>query len=298
MSTPTAVTTWTTQTRHVPYLTNEQYKLAPTAVPWDSLVPGGEPQENETELTGLIAKASRWVDSICMQVLAATIDTEQGVVYRNNRGQIIVHPRYQPVLELTDFWSGAVVQSMAQMSDLSGCWVEQKRIIVSGGGAPVFSSAGPIQFGGFGGSGGPLFCRWTYGNGFPVTRLAAPATQGAMSITVASSVGVLANFTPLEIRDAFGEPVVVTGVASNVLSLGSPLGNPHQAGAAVSNLPQDVEESVILAVSAFSKARGNAAIIAASTGPVKSGMDPLGSGSDFAEAEAILVRGDYLRELS
>ena len=298
MALPSAQATFTTQTRHVPYLTNDQYKRAPTPIPWDTLAPGGTLAQSDDQLTQLIERASNWVDSICMQVLAATVDTEQGVVYSNRRGQIIVHPRYQPVTELTDFWCGSTVATLTELTSLEGCWVEPKRIIVTQPGLPVFSSAGPIQFGaGPGPLGVPTFVRYSYVNGFPVTTLAADAAAGAQQITVKDPTGVLANFTPLTIRDALSEPVTVTGVNGQVLSLAAPLMSAHGAGAAVSGLPADVEEAVILATTAFAKMRGNMAIIAQSTAG-RQINDPLGAGTDLMVAEQMLARGDYIRASS
>lgn len=294
---PTAVTTLTTQTRHVPYLTNQQYKLAPTAVPWDSLVPGGSPQECEDQLTQLIGRASTWMDSICMQVLAATIDTEQTTASMNSYGQIIFSPRYHPVIELTDFWSGVNPGGLVQMASLANCSVEPTRIVLMSGGVPVMSSAGPLQFGaGVAPAGYPMFIRYSYGNGYPVTTLSADAAAGATSITVGSATGILPGFTPLFLRDgAPSEQLNVAAVTGNTLTLATPLANSHLAGAAVSALPLDAEEAALLATQAFAKMRGNAAIISASSEPAKPGNDPLGAGVDLAAAEQILVRGDYIR---
>lgn len=298
MPLPSAQATFTTQTRHVPYLTNDQYKRAPTPIPWDTLVPDGTLQQCEDQLTQLIERASTWVDSICMQVLAATTDTEQKIAYADRAGQIIVHPRYQPVIEVTDFWCGSSVMSLAQLPSLAGCWVEPKRIVVTFPGVPSMSSAGPIQFGGAPALAGlPSFVRYSYVNGYPVTTLAADAAAGDRQISVWDATGVLANFTPLTIRDSSSEPITVTGVTGALLSLASPLASDHRAGASVSGLPSDVEEAVILAVTGFAKARGNMAIVAQGT-QGRQINDPLGAGNDLIVAEQILARGDYIRAAS
>lgn len=298
MSLPSAQATFTTQTRHVPYITTQQYKLAPTPIPWDTLTPGGTLAQSEDQLAQLIERASTWVDSICMQVLAATTDTEQKVAYPNRAGQIIVHPRYHPVIEVTDFWCGTSVATLTELPSLAGCWVEPKRIVVTQSGLPVFSSAGPIQFGaGVGPSGVPTFVRYSYVNGFPVTTLAVDAAVNAQQVTVKDPTGILANFTPLTIRDGSSEPVAVTAVNGTVLSLAAPLAAAHSAGAAVSGLPADVEEAVILATTAFAKMRGNMAIVAQAT-QGRQINDPLGAGNDLMVAEQMLARGDYIRASS
>lgn len=292
---PTAVTTYTTQTRTAPYLTAQQYKLAPTPIPWDTLTPGGTLAQSLDQLEQLIERASAWVDSICMQVLQATVDTEQRTAYANGYGQIILHPRYHPVMQLTDFWSGVNPLSMAEMQDLSNCSVEPTRVVVSLGGVPVLSSQGPLQFGGaFAPSGYPMFVRYSYINGYPVTTLAADVAANAQQITVKDATGIIPGVSPMAIRDGSSENLTVSGVSGNVVSLASPLAYAHSAGAAVTALPQDVEEAVVLATTALAKMRGNMSIVAQSTSG-KQVNDPLGAGADLAAAEAILTRGDYVR---
>lgn len=300
MSLPTAVSTFTSQTRHVPYLTNEQFKLAPTPVAWNTLVPEGTPQECEVALTQLILRASAWVDSICQQVLAATIDTEQRQVSVNRWGQIILHPRYQPVTQLVDLWTGTTPVNLIEAQSLSGCAVEPKRIIIAAlGGINTTSMQGPIQFGGWAAPGGyPTYVRYSYINGYPVTTIApgTTAAAGTQQITVVNPVGIIPSFTPLTIRDGYSEPIAVTAVNGSVLSLASPLANTHLPGAAVTALPDDVEEAVILACTGLAKTRGNMALIAASTQPgtASVGKDPYGSAIDLAMASEMLTRGDYL----
>lgn len=293
---PPAVSTVTVQTRRAPYLTNDQFKRAPTPIAWTTLVPNGTPQECDEQLTELIERASGWVDGICQQVLQSTVDVEQGDVYPGQYGRLIIKPRYQPAMQLLDLWLGASPLQLTEVADLSNCSVEPKKIVVSSPGLPTMSSRGPIQFGGvaWGPRGVPVLARYTYVNGFPVTALALPASAGDRSVTVVDSTGVLPGITALTVRDARRETLALSTVSGNVVNLASPLLYNHLAGAAVTALPSDVEEAVILAVTAFAKARGNMAIVANSTSG-KQVSDPLGAGDDLKAAEKILVRGDYLR---
>jgi hypothetical protein len=293
-----AVATYTSQVRHVPYLTNDQFKYAQTPIDWQSLVPDGTPADCEAALSVLIERGSSWVDGICMQVLAATTDTEQKMASYNRLGQLIIAPRYQPALELTDLWVGASPAELVEYATLANCWVEPKRIVAWYGGAPVTSSQGPIQFGVPSGPVGyQMFVKYSYVNGFPVTRLAAPASAGDQTVTAASATGVMSAFSPLRIEDgATREIVSATAVNGNVITLAAPLAYDHLAGAAFTALPQDAEEAVILAVTGLAKQKGNMALAAASTAAGnKSVADPYNAAGDFRAATDILNRGDYIR---
>lgn len=296
------VSTYTTQVRHQPYITNQQYKKAPTGVPWQSLVSGGNARDQESQLTQLIERASTWVDSICMQVLCSTQDTEQGIVTTDQYGRFRIHPRYQPITELVDFWYGPAPTQLTEVQDLSGCWIEPKRMIIQPSGAilgPAVIQLGPPQ----GLPGTMSFARWTYINGYPVTALTVAVEAGATSIEIDNPIGIMPNFTPLRIEDAQSENVTVDSVSGNTVNLSSPLQYSHTATTAVTALPKDVEEAVILAVGGLAKIRGSGATQTASTSALPASyvakeQDPLGSGFDLSRAEQILIRGDYLREIS
>lgn len=291
-----AVATYTSQVRHIPYLTNDQFKFSQSPIDWTTLVPNGTPADNEAALTVLIERASTWIDSLCMQVLAATTDTEQKTASYNKLGQLIIAQRYQPALELTDLWVGATPSELVEFATLAGCWVEPKRIIAAQAGAPVTSSQGPIQFGmPIGPVGYQMFVKFSYVNGFPVTRLAAPASAGDQTVTVTNPTGIMSAFSPLRIEDgATREVVGATNVTGSTVHLAAPLAYPHGAGAAFTALPQDIEEAVVLVISGLAKQRGNMAIVAASTS-MRSVADPYNAAGDFKAATDILNRGDYIR---
>lgn len=297
---PSAIATYTSQVRHIPYIANQQYKAAQTPVDWMTLVPNGTPMDCEAALTVLIERASTWVDSVCMQVLMATTDTEQKVGFYNRDGYLVLVPRYQPALELTDLWVGGAPNTLGEYGTLQNCWVEPKRILASQAFVPTISSQGPIQFGGATGiPNAPVFCKFTYVNGFPVTKLTAPAAAGSSVVTVANPTGIFAAFSPMRIEDgATREVVSVLSVSGNTVTLTAPLAYDHLVGAPFTALPQDVEEAVVLATSAFSKARGNMGLVSAGTGSSTSQPDPLGAGTDLLMATQILNRGDYIRVAS
>lgn len=297
-------TTFTTQTRRQNYITNDQFKRSPTPIDWQKLVSGGLPQDQENELTEMIGRASAWVDSICMQVLQATTDTEQGIVSTNRYGEMTVHPRYHPVLEVTGFQVGPMPGELQEIGNIGQIWVEEKRIVVPGATFPFTSSAGPLQFGGtyLGTNSNHVYATWTYVNGYPVTTLAGPSAVGATSVTLQDATGVIWNPTtssqvgaPIQIKDGpTSEYIVVTGTPTGNVVPCSPLQNAHLSGAAVSGLPRDVEEAVVLATTAYVKLQGTGGLVAGSTGG-QTANDPFRAGDDFQRAQSMLQMGDYIR---
>jgi hypothetical protein len=295
----TVATTFTSQTRTVPYITNAQYQNAPTPVDTHKLVTGGTPQEQEAQLTSLINRASAWIDSTCMQVLAATFDTEQGIVNTNRYGELTVHPRYHPVIEVTNFQAGATPSQVTQVGNFASAWVEPKRIVVPRATFPFSSSAGPLQFGGsFAPHSNHIFAIWTYVNGFPVTTVAVQANPGDTTVTVADATGIIPGVSaPIRLDGGPGQEYLnVASVTGNVLTLtaGSPVKNLHTVGSSASGLPQDVEEACILATTGFIKMQGTGAVVASGTSSTGD-TDPFRAGDDFVRAAEILQQGDYIR---
>lgn len=244
------------------YITPDEYKQAPTGVDVATLVPGGTQAAEDAALAAVIARASSWADSICDQILAATVDTENGRVRANRDGDIVVHPANWPVLEVRDFQYGPTPLSMAALADFSNVFVERQLFTVS---LPLLgslvSSAGPLQLGAILPE-RELFARWTYVNGWPNTVLAAPTTPNANQIVVGDATGVHVNQTRLTIYDPAGyeRGLLVTDVAGTVLTVDRGLSVAHSAGASVSALPPAVKEAVILLTSALIKTRGAGAI--------------------------------------
>lgn len=301
-------TTFTSQTRTQNYITNDQFKRAPTPVDYQKLVSGGRPQEQEDQLYRIITRASAWVDSICMQVLQATTDTEQGIISANRYGEMTVHPRYHPVLQLNSFAVGPQPGMLQQIGNSGNAWVEEKRIVVPGATFPFNSSAGPLQFGGasVGTNTNHIFAAWTYINGYTVTQLVNPVSAGATSITLKDATGVVWNSNTntmigaaIRFEDgATSEWITVTGPSVNNVVPVAALQNNHLAGAAVTGLPADVEEAVILATTAYVKLQGTGGLVAPSTGgasTTSSVSDPFQAGNDFQRAQKILQLGDYIR---
>lgn len=255
----------TTQTTSVPYLTLEEYKSAPTAIDLDNLVFNSQdPDVQDAELKNAIWRASSWADTYCNQVLGATVETEQQRTrYTQSDGSIRVHPRFSPIVALTDFNYGYPT-NMASLGDCSVAWIEEQEIIIPNVTLGTWTSQGPLSFGAFnGGYQNELFVRYTYVAGYANTIVDEPSTAGDTTITVQDPTGITAG-QMLTIYDGMNTEMVT--VANNyvygdaTLTLTRPMLFDHIAGASISALPPAIKEAVILITTAFLKVRGDSSM--------------------------------------
>ena len=251
----------TTQQFSIPYLTTTEYRNAPTAIDIDNLVfNSSDPDVQDSELANVIARASSWIDTHCNQILGATTETETQRARVSSDGYIKWHPRYSPVIALTDLWYGYPSTNLYQVTDVSSAWIENQEILwpyaMMGS---LFTSQGPLQFGFPSTTGSPVFLKYTYINGYP-NDLIVTATAGASSLVVSSGVGITTGDT-LKIYDGmYSENVTVASTyvfGSTTVPLTSPLLYSHSAGVSISALPPAIKEAAILATTAMLKVRGD-----------------------------------------
>lgn len=265
----------TTQQFSIPYLTTQEYRQAPTAIDIDNLVFNStDPDVQDSELANVIARASSWVDTYCNQVLGATIETETQRSRISPDGTIKFHPRYSPIIALTDFWYGNPSTNLYQAQDCSVAWIEQSQIIFPYANlSTTFTSQGPIQFGFPSTSGMPVYLKYTYVNGYANTLIAtAVATQSTLTVT--HGTGITAG-DHLKIYDGmYSENVTVASnyvFGSTTVPLTAPLIYSHSAGVSISALPPAIKEAAILATTAMLKVRGdNSLTMAVGTLPSQS----------------------------
>lgn len=251
----------TTQQFSIPYLTTTEYRNAPTAIDIDNLVFNSiDPEAQDNELANVIARASSWVDTYCNQVLGATYETETQRSRISPDGTIKFHPRYSPIIALTDFWYGNPSTNLYQAQDCSVAWIENSQIIFPYANlSTTFTSQGPIQFGFPSTQGAVVYLKYTYVNGFP-NDLIVTAAQGATSLTVKTGVGITAG-DHLKIYDGiYSENVTVASnyvFGSSTVPVTAPLLYSHNAGVSISALPPAIKEATILATTAMLKVRGD-----------------------------------------
>lgn len=251
----------TTQQFSIPYLTTQEYRNAPTAIDIDNLVFNStDPDVQDSELANVIARASSWIDTYCNQILGATTETETQRSRISPDGTIKFHPRYSPIIALTDFWYGNPSTNLYQAQDCSVAWIEQSQIIFPYANlSTTFTSQGPIQFGFPSTSGLPVYLKYTYVNGYANT-LIATAVAGQSTLTVTNGTGITTG-DQLKIYDGmYSENVTVASTynfGSTTVPLTSPLLYSHSAGISISALPPAIKEAAILATTAMLKVRGD-----------------------------------------
>ena len=289
----------TSSPRMTPYLTVDMFKKHKRrGVQVDNLVPGGRPDEQDAALAEIIESASVWMDNTILMTLAATYDTVLETATADRYGYVKIHPRYRPVIALTDFWSGPRPDMLTQAQDLSPAAVEPERISMPLGGALGWSSnMGPLQFGGTPNRDDPVWIKYTYVNGFPVTALTAPSAAGALSIPVADCTGIVAGQTWLTVyalqnrfRFLAGAVSALTGPGT-VACPAAPYAIPTSGyqPPMVTALPADAIEAAVLVVRAIVKESGGGASTRPAGGRNGGGIEEKASaGDDFAEAEEFL----------
>lgn len=286
----------TTQQFSTPYLTTQEYRDAPTAIDIDNLVfNSSDPDVQNNELANVIARASSWVDTFCNQVLGATSETETQRSRVSSDGYIKWHPRYNPVIALTDLWYGYPSTNLIHVTDVSSAWIENQQILFPYAyQSALFTNQGPLQFGYPASSGNQVYLKYTYVNGYPNTTIVtAVATQS--TLTVGNGIGITAG-DQLKIYDGmYSENVTVADTytfGSTTVPLTSPLIYSHSAGVSISALPPAVKEATILATTAMLKVRGDSSLtMAVGTLPNQSSAPQITQdiGDDMGMAMALLM---------
>jgi hypothetical protein len=261
-----------------PYLTLTEFKNAPTALDYGNLVVGGNQAAQDAELSNAILRASSWIDQECNQIIGATVDVEQQRIRARNDGTLRFHPKYFPVVALTDFQFGFTPDSLQAVSDPSQAWFEEQEIIFPYAQQPQsWSSQGPLSFG-FPASGRvECFIKYTYINGYANTTIATTASAGSSVLLLDDGTGIVPG-EQLTIYDgANTERVTVASnytFDSNTVPIVGTLAYTHAVGVSVSALPAAIKEAAILMTSAFLKIRGDASLIMGATNVVSGQTAP------------------------
>lgn len=285
--------TGTTRAFSTPYLTLYEFKNAPTSIDIDNLVfDSQDPDVQDSELMNVIARASSWIDTYCNQVLAATYETEQQRSrYSPQDGSIRFHPRYNPVVALTEFNYG-YPPTLMSLGDCSIAWIEDQEVIVPNATLGTWTSQGPLQFGIAGGTRNEVFLNYTYVAGYANTTIDV-AEAGELSLTVHSGTGILAG-QMLKIYDGqYSENVTVANTyvfGSTTVPITRPLVYDHAPTVAISALPPAVKEACILVTTAFLKTRGDSSMtMQVTTAPGTSLPNADSVGQEIALAQQLLL---------
>lgn len=276
-----------------PYLSLQEFKNAPTALDYGNLVAGGNQTAQDAELTNAIIRASSAIDQYCNQIIGATLDTEQQRTRIKSDGTIRFHPKYFPVVAMTDLQLGWTPNALTAVTDPSQAWFEEQEIIYPYAQLPQsMSSQGPLSFGFPMSSRAETFIKYTYVNGYANTLVATSASAGATSIICEDGLGVVAGMSLTIYDGANTERVTVANTytfGSATISLTAPLIYAHAVGISVGNLPAAIKQAAILYTSAALKIRGDAALVMSVTNaPSQQSGGSQRVGSDIALAQEIL----------
>ena len=295
----------TTPYRLTSYLSLDMLKYhRRRGVRYEDLAPQGSPADQDAAVAALIETASARADSILLQTLAATLDTVLDTVNINRRGRAVIHPRYRPIVGVTSIAIGAAPDMLRTLASLSGVGVETDSFSVPVGPAiPFNTSQGPLQFSGVGAPMDQAWIQYTYCNGFPVTVLTAAATQGATSLSVADTTGIIQGKTWMTIyagrnRFRFLAGAVSTAPQAGYIGTGAgtvgcaalPFAVPNNSlyPTMVSAMPSDAIEAVTLLCRGLTKQSSTGNTSGATSTGNRRQSDPLAAGDDFALAEELL----------
>lgn len=253
-----------------PYVTVAEFKAAPTWLDVDNLIPGGGQNQQDDELFNVLLKASRWADNFCNKRLGAHTAFEQSRTRIDRYGRVKLYPSDSPVRKVVAFAYGPDPEFMTTLTDFTQVWIENSQGVVVSSIPFRGSFFGSLEFGMVPLQGSEIFCQIQYVAGYACTALSASVTAGSSSLTVVDATGFQAPSVPAtglsvtlpgstaRIWDpAAEEAVTVASIASNTLTLASPLLNTHTVnpGAAgqvnVSELPPEIHQAVISMAVAF-----------------------------------------------
>ena len=282
-----------TYATRVPYLTTAEYLAEPTGVDVSALIPGGAKNANLGALKTVIRKASNYADSLCYQVLAATLDLQLGEYRIRSDGTIRVKLDYSPVVEVNAVLVGSAAGQLTALTDLSGLWFEARKVVR----VPVagISLISPPMVAATMSRSGYLFAQTSYINGFANTALAGNAAAAATSITVANAYGIFPGLPMTIYADdlAQTEDVVVAGTysqGSTTVPLVAGLQYAHTTSQAISALPEAIKQAVTALTTHLIKTRGAEAMSLASVsgGPTRQDNEPAGASEEYDQAVDLL----------
>ena len=257
-----------------PYVSLDEVKFSPTAaaIDFSNLIENASQNVQDRALYELIVRASNKADIYTMGqfgTLNATKNTEGGRYRPNRQAQLIIHPYFTPILELTDLkvrWGPGQGLSDIPISD-NNVSIERQQFIIT--------PQGPLglQFGGLGIAGGEwsymsqMFVQYSYINGWPNTFTSAQASAGSTTLNVNDTTGMYEGQN-LTIWDGMDDEYVQIDsvVSATQITLTTGTKYRHGTGVNISALPAVVKQAVIHFVVALIKQRGQGGLVLSEIG--------------------------------
>lgn len=304
--TVTPVFNRTVPDRTIPYLTRDQFRCTPNPIDTQNLIRGGTQADQDAELDRLILEASGWCDNCAEQPLTAQLTTESlraPVQADPALGKVLrLHPRQRPVVSVNGVSYGSDPGYLSTLNDLSRVWPEDQSVIIPLQATLAGGWSGPLQFG-TARVGSRVYVALTYVAGYPVSTLTQAAATTDATLTVDDATGFRPGQT-VRVEQG-GAPtgqgstqaslvqakavVQSADTTANTVTLTKPVGLAFATGAAVTAMPEEVQQACVYVVTALLKQRGSGALVmrGGNSGTVSKGDEP--GAEEFDIAEGILA---------
>ena len=269
-----------TYAQREPYITAAEYTAAPTGINLATLQPGGSVQDQADALQSAILRGSAWVDQICHQILAATLEVVTGQ-YQVQNGMVMVIMKQSPVIAVYAMSLGLSPATMTAILVDPGIDIGEKIVQI------------PLPGSLYGKN--PVRGSVTYIAGFANGVTTAAVSVAATVLPLDGVLGIVPGMT-LTINDP-GQTEVVTvasvGVASVTVAL--PIRFAHATKTNVSALPAAVKQATILLTTATIKTRASEAIVMQSSRSTPSTKQAVAPGRQTEENDAKVLLNDFIR---
>ncbi|TCO57125.1 hypothetical protein [Actinocrispum wychmicini] len=280
------------------YITCEEYRAAPTALNTNNLVTTGTATQadQDAELAGIIARASRWVDNTARQPLYATQTVNQQEQARvRGDGFVVLKARQDRVKSIDAFAWGPNFLSLATVAPpipTGQYFIEENRVLFSLAGSGV-QWVGSLSFLAAPRC-GDVTVQWSYTAGWVTNRLAAAASLGASSVQVEAATGIHPGLVARLVSGSVQADVQVAASytpGSTTVPLTAPLTASWGAGTWFGEVPDDGKEATVLATTHYIKERKGSGFTISSKGSNSSTKaDQKEIGLELIQAEEIALR--------
>lgn len=272
----------------VPYITVAEFQAAPTALELVDLIVGGSQAQQDQALRDKILRASSWADSICNQVLAATVDIERDRYRIDKNGYVRIPLKYKPILEVRGVSFGRSPGTLVALTNFTNVEVYRNTVAI-----PVLASTLPVSSTAFGGLGigDSALVDVTYVNGWACTTTSGSASSTNLPVT--SALGIYPGMQLVINDDVRTETVTVASSyvpGTATVTLASAQLFTHAAGVSVSNIPSRVKEAVVLLTTALIQTRGSDAIVMESMETPQRQSSSFGASADAIEKATTLLK--------
>lgn len=236
-----------------PYVSVAAFTAHPTYLDLDDLrYNDPSAADQQAELNNLLLMSSSWADGYCEQPLAAHQNVQNLRTRCGRDSTVKIHPDHTPVIAVSAFAYGYTATSLTTLANPS-VWNEDGRnLVVTLGAAGPWS--GSLQFG-TPAAGAQLYTQTTYTAGFVATVLTAPASAGAMALTVFDPTGILPggqyrNWEPgaeetVTVSASYVPPAVTVPPVPTSIPLAAPTLFAHAAGHDFTNMEADARLAIV-----------------------------------------------------